>query len=239
MENHQTTEQPTATKSGFSRRDFMKVGGGALAGIAATAAGVGVGIASAKALDSSPEIMPAMGHVEADPRMCAGCRTCMAACSLNHEGICGPMYSRIKIIQPSQNIFDTTIITCKQCDSPNCLSACTTGALHVDSDTGARVINQKKCIGCMSCMKACPQYPNSPIYFDAETETCFKCDLCGGDPVCVKMCPMSVSFSEHCYPVEDHPLKFTANNDGSTPTTWEITHSPDKAALYPPEKPVQ
>lgn len=223
-------------KPGFSRRDFMKVGGGALAGIAATAAGVGIGVVSANALENAPETPKAMGHIVADPRMCAGCRTCMAACSLNHEGVSGPAYARIRVIQPAQNIFDTTIITCKQCDAANCLEACPTGALHVDEETGARVINQKQCTGCQSCVQACPQYPNSPIFFDEETQTCFKCDLCGGDPMCVKLCPMSVSFSEHCYPVEDHPLKFSAYDDEEVPTTWEITHSPDKVDLYPPEK---
>lgn len=230
------TKEMNEEKSGFSRRDFMKFGGGALAGIAATAAGVGVGVTAAHALEAPEEPKRAIGHIQADPRMCAGCRTCMAACSLNHEGVCGPKYARIAVVQPSQNIFDTQIITCKQCDSANCLAACPTGALHVDDTTGARVIDSKVCVGCQQCLEACPQYPNSPIRFDEESGTCFKCDLCGGDPMCVKLCPMSVSFSEHCYPVEDHPLKFTGADEDELMTTWDITHAPDKVDLYPPEK---
>lgn len=218
--------------SGVSRRGFLKFGSGALAGIAATAATAGLGCASAEAV----EVKKAMGHIMVNPTKCAGCRVCMAVCSLNHEGICGPAYARIRVYQPSQNIFDTTIITCKQCDNANCLAACPTGALHVDEKTGARVIDKNTCIGCQACVKACPQYPHSPIYFDTVSGTCFKCDLCGGDPQCVRCCAMSVSFSEHCFPEEDRVLRFSAKLDG--PTTLEQAMSPDRAPLPSAEKPL-
>lgn len=235
MQDNPSLKSDTEKTPGFSRRDFLKFGSGTLAGVAVAAAGAGIGVTAANSLTDEASPVKAMGHVVADPRMCAGCRVCMAVCSLNHEGSCGPEYARIRVVQPSQNIFDTTIVTCKQCDSANCLTACPTGALHVDEKTGARVINKKKCTGCKTCMKACPQYPNAPIYFDKHSGTCFKCDLCGGDPMCVKNCTMSVSFSEHCYPEEDHPLKFSADIEEAS--TWDITHAADKVALYPPEKP--
>lgn len=228
------TKTITAEASGVSRRGFLKVGTGAVAGMAAATALAGAGCAQEA---QATEIKKAMGHIETNPLKCAGCRVCVAVCSLNHEGICGPAYSRIRVYQPAQNIFDTTIITCKQCDNPNCLVACPTGALHVDDTTGARVIDQKKCIGCMSCVKACPQYPNSPIYYDTVSGTCFKCDLCGGDPQCVRNCTMSVSFSEHCYPENEHPLRFTAEVAQTWPTTWEEAHDPNREPLYPPEMP--
>lgn len=235
METKKVSEASENQKAGFDRRDFLKFGGGLVAGAAVCAAGVGVGVASADNLKGDEGPKKAIGHIETDPRMCAGCRVCVAACSLGHGEVCGPAHARIRVIQPSQNIFDTQIITCKQCDAANCLAACPTGALYVDEKTGARVINQKKCTGCLLCMKACPQYPNAPIYFDEATGTCFKCDLCGGDPKCVKFCTMSVSFSEHCYPMEDHPLKFTGVENA--PTTLELTTAADKVALYPPEMP--
>lgn len=221
-----------AAESGLSRRNFLKIGGSALAGAAVGAACAGVGVQAAHADDG---VKRAMGHIVVKTDKCAGCRVCMAVCSLNHEGVCGPAFSRIRVYQPSQNIFDTTIVTCKQCDSPNCLAACPTGALYVDEKTGARVINKEKCTGCQTCMKACPQYPNAPIYYDTNTGTCFKCDLCGGDPQCVKNCTMSVSFSEHCLPVEDHVLKFSA--DTSTTTTIELAKDPERETLPSPVKP--
>lgn len=234
MSNEKEMSMDEKTKSGLSRRNFLKMGGGAFVGAAvgAACATAGVQVAQAHADEGAK---PAMGHLVVNPDKCAGCRVCMAVCSLNHEGVSGPAYARIRVYQPSQNIFDTTIVTCKQCDSANCLAACPTGALYVDEKTGARVINKDKCTGCQTCVKACPQYPNAPIYYDTNTGTCFKCDLCGGDPQCVKNCTMSVSFSEHCLPVEDHVLKFSA--DENAKTTYELAHDPGREKLPSPEKP--
>jgi len=82
-------------------------------------------------------------------------------------------------------------VTCKQCNSPNCVQSCPLQAITIDAKTGARVIDPKKCQGLQLCIKACPQYPNSPIKFDAARKIAIKCDLCGGDPLCIKYCPES------------------------------------------------
>ena len=186
-----------------TRRDALKAVGGAAAATALT------GAVSAHADEA--EMASAIGHIEGYPEKCSGCRTCMVVCSLSHGDQCGPKKSRIRVRQISSDLFRTSITTCKQCETPMCLYACQTrgaGALHVDEVTGARVIDQERCVGCQSCVQACPQYPDSPIYYDDEAGTCFKCDLCGGDPQCLKYCPMSASWSEHVYPLEKHPLRF-------------------------------
>ncbi len=67
--------------------------------------------------------------------------------------------------------------------------ACPTEALYVDGRTGARSIDSEKCTGCGLCREACPQYPATPIMCDPERNICLKCDLCGGEPLCVKFCP--------------------------------------------------
>ena len=72
-------------------------------------------------------------------------------------------------------------------------------------------VHQTRCTGCMLCMEACPQYPNSPIRYNEEKHVCIKCDLCGGDPLCVKFCPKSVDLthiSPNIIPEEDRVLKF-------------------------------
>ena len=120
--------------------------------------------------------------------LCSGCRTCEIVCAVAHEGVASSELSRI---QWAKDIFDaciTDIMTCKQCSGPECLAACPTGALHIDEATGARVIDADVCIGCQSCLNACPATP-SRIRYDAARSICFKCDLCGGDPQCVKFCP--------------------------------------------------
>jgi Fe-S-cluster-containing dehydrogenase component len=98
----------------------------------------------------------------------------------------------------STDVYDahhTHVLYCQQCDDPKCLKACPTGALHVDDKSGARVIDQKVCIGCQTCLRACIFYSTSTsrIKYNAETKKCFKCDLCGGDPECVKRCPLGAS----------------------------------------------
>lgn len=155
----------------------------------------------------------AIGYVSYDPAHCMGCYTCMAVCSLSHEGAVWPYMARIQVDAPQLNIFNAYGFTCKQCETAECLLACTTGALHIDEATGAKVIDKDMCIGCKVCMTACPQYPNTPIRFNEEEGYCVKCDLCGGEPKCVKFCPMSLSVAPNVFPVEDHPLRFIMYSD--------------------------
>jgi Fe-S-cluster-containing hydrogenase component 2 len=70
-------------------------------------------------------------------------------------------------------------------------------AFYIDESTGARIIDSTKCTGCKLCIQACPQYPDSAIMYDPERNICVKCDLCGGDPLCVKFCPeAALSFTK-------------------------------------------
>jgi Fe-S-cluster-containing hydrogenase component 2 len=222
-------KEPKEPRS-VSRRRFlfgsgMVVGGAVAAGVAGSAlaptkveAGGGETAVASAAQDPCVQggpapLQKAMGYVSYNAANCAGCRTCMAVCSLFHDGVVNPVLSRIQIVAPVLKIFEAQGTTCKQCEGPECLYACPTGALHVDPQTGARVIDQNVCIGCQRCNKACPQYPNSPIRFNAETKKSLKCDLCGGDPQCVKFCPKSVSLTPHLYPEKDRVLKFVKTQE--------------------------
>ena len=66
------------------------------------------------------------------------------------------------------------------------MESCSTRAIHRDGATGVVVVNDKDCIGCGDCITACPLHALS---MDVEKSTVFKCQLCGGDPECVKWCP--------------------------------------------------
>lgn len=149
-------------------------------------------------------VPPSKGYLLVDTKKCSGCMACMMACSLAHEGIINPAYSRIQI---KKNVFgtfpndDIEQYVCRQCETPACLLACKVGALYVDPETGVRMIDEEKCIGCKMCMKACPYTPTR-IVWNVEAKVAMKCDLCantpywdqeggaGGKQACISACPL-------------------------------------------------
>ena len=46
-------------------------------------------------------------------------------------------------------------------------------------------VDTEKCIGCRMCVSACPF---GSMSFDETQRKVLKCDLCDGDPTCVKFC---------------------------------------------------
>ena len=133
-------------------------------------------------------VAPSKGNIAVNPEICAGCRTCEAVCSLFKEGISNPELSRIHVFKDELDGYRGEPQPCRQCVRPGCLPVCPTGALHIDAVTGARVIDEKICDGCQLCIQACAFKPPR-IRFNARKKVCFKCDLCGGEPQCVKFCP--------------------------------------------------
>ncbi|MBQ9955502.1 MAG: 4Fe-4S dicluster domain-containing protein [Eggerthellaceae bacterium] len=192
-----TADRPEA----LSRRTFLTGAGLAVAG-AAVAATMAETAHAAETAPAEAEITErvfdgqqlAIGRVVHDSDICSGCRTCEAVCTLYHEGVSGSELSRLKWDKDTMDACITDIYTCKQCAGAECMAVCPTGALHVDETTGARVIDEKKCTGCQLCMAACPCNPPM-IKYNAAKNVCFKCDLCGGDPQCVKFCPMGALLS--------------------------------------------
>jgi Fe-S-cluster-containing hydrogenase component 2 len=145
-------------------------------------------------------VPPSKGVLLVNEKMCAGCASCVYACSLSHEGVAAPHLSRIKVSNLDHEEWDNTAKPCLQCVEPLCLRYCPVGAIYVDGTTGARVIDQEKCIGCAECARHCPyrciKHPKhgcnatTPrIAYDDVLKKAIKCDLCGGDPECVKSCP--------------------------------------------------
>jgi len=135
-----------------------------------------------------------------DNERCAGCLSCMLACSLVHEGEENLSLSRIQIIQNSFGMYpeDVKASFCRQCAKPHCVEVCPTGAAYIDTAHGnARVIDHTKCDGCKRCLEACPFKPQ-PIIWDAKRKVALKCDLCfhavywseKGKQACIEVCPV-------------------------------------------------
>jgi Fe-S-cluster-containing hydrogenase component 2 len=118
-----------------------------------------------------------------DPLRCSGCRRCEIVCSIHHEGRIWPEASRIRVFMLVPGVDIPHL--CAQCGDYPCVSACPVKALSVNEDTGAVVVDREKCIGCGQCIKACPG--NIPFLHPGDGKATI-CDLCGGNPECVKVC---------------------------------------------------
>jgi len=186
--------------SNFSRRDFLVGSGAALAAYTPVAAAV----PAATAAPAKTEYAASKGYLVYDSHKCAGCTTCMLACSLVHEGIQSLTLSRIQIVQDSFGKFpyDIKMAPCRQCVTPVCVERCPVGAAYVDEENGnVRRIDSEKCIGCQTCLSACPQQPHRPVWNHMKKKS-MKCDLCldtphwkeqggiAGKQACVESCPM-------------------------------------------------
>ncbi len=128
-----------------------------------------------------------------DLARCTGCRSCEYACSFRHTGAFNRWDSKIIISQFLDDyIFIPTV--CTQCEDAYCVNVCPTKALTKNYETGVVEFDSNKCIVCKQCVIACPW---GSIKLNHTGREIIKCDLCGGDPECVKVCqPGALRFVE-------------------------------------------
>ena len=120
-----------------------------------------------------------------DVSQCTGCHQCEMACSYHHENVFNPSKSRIKIFSFPETGRNVPY-TCTQCSDAWCMQACPVDAISVNTKTGAKEVSDALCVGCKVCTIACPF---GTINYNHKSGKVDKCDLCGGDPDCVKVCP--------------------------------------------------
>ena len=58
-------------------------------------------------------------------------------------------------------------------------------AISEDDELGRVMVDYDTCIGCRSCVSICPF---GTMSFNVIDKMVFKCDLCDGDPQCVRFC---------------------------------------------------
>lgn len=121
-----------------------------------------------------------MKVLKIEPDKCTGCQNCALACSLNKFGECNPHRAAIRVIKDPFERYEVPLV-CVHCEEPVCLEICPQNA-YTDSE-GMICHDDSRCILCGMCAMFCP---NLGINFTGDE--LIKCDLCGGDPVCVKYC---------------------------------------------------
>lgn len=118
---------------------------------------------------------------------CIGCKLCQQACSGAHEGVFNPLLARLKVesyYEEGNLMVDAKV--CTLCGA--CVKVCPFDALTMDG--GKLSLDEDACKNCGICAKKCPEgviVKKSDIVKDEKVVAV--CDLCGGDPWCVKYCP--------------------------------------------------
>jgi carbon-monoxide dehydrogenase iron sulfur subunit len=124
--------------------------------------------------------------LKTDYERCTGCRLCELVCAVKHDHVSNPIRSRIRIIKwESEGIY--VPMSCQQCEDAPCVIGCPAKALSRNMDMGRVEIDYEKCIGCRTCVSVCPF---GAMHFVATDRKVIKCDLCDGDPQCVRFCDM-------------------------------------------------
>lgn len=129
--------------------------------------------------------------LRANPAACTGCRSCTLACAIFHEGQAELRRGRIRVQKNLPELAPPVFkpVFCRMCHHARCVAACPTGALVQNEETGLVGLDPALCDGCGRCVPACPF---GAIWTAGDGGRAIKCDLCGGDPVCVRYCSPGV-----------------------------------------------
>jgi len=168
-----------------------------------------------------------------DQTSCIGCHACTVACKTEHDVPLGVDRTWVKYIEkgawPDTRRF-FSVLRCNHCEDAPCVSICPTSALFT-LDDGIVDFNTASCIGCKSCMQACPY---DALYIDPQDNTAQKCNYCvhrvevGLEPACVVVCPVQAIIagdlddpdSKIARMVATEKLSQRAPEQGTKPKLW-------------------
>ena len=176
-----------SAKRGISRRIFLRNSAIVAASVPLVSM---VTVSDARAAtEATKKTVVRAKSLMVDRARCTGCHSCVFACSLHHEQHVRPSTARIHI-RRYNGLVDVPLI-CWHCADAPCVTACpVTPSRAIEKNKETNVVqftDEKRCLGasCNKCIEACPaQY----LRRHPETGKPLFCDLCGGDPQCVKAC---------------------------------------------------
>ena len=131
-----------------------------------------------------------------DASRCIGCMACMVSCTTANDVPEGLHRNWVRVRQPDVAAarpggqFQPG--ACMHCEHPTCVAVCPTGATWRNGKTGEVVLDRALCIGCGSCVRACPY---DARYLHPVKRVADKCDFCasrraqGLEPACIGTCP--------------------------------------------------
>ena len=133
-----------------------------------------------------------MKKVYVQEKWCLGCHLCEYACAFANSGQTNmskalknvKINPRIRIEEHDNVCF---AVNCRQCEKPLCLKSCISGAISLVD--GVVHIDQSKCVGCYTCVLACPYGAIMPADNGTVAQKCELCTQNGGEPACVAACP--------------------------------------------------
>ncbi|MDO9111744.1 MAG: 4Fe-4S dicluster domain-containing protein, partial [Desulfatirhabdiaceae bacterium] len=134
-----------------------------------------------------------------DRKKCIGCHSCEVQCESNKSLQPGPRLCQI--VSDGPNVVDGmprvshVLMSCFHCETPWCVAACPAGAMKKRPRDGIVYVDPLLCIGCKTCIAACPW---GSVQWDSGKCQAVKCDFCmdrvdqGLKPACVTVC------TSHC-----------------------------------------
>jgi len=184
-----------------------------------------------------------------DQRTCIGCHACTVACKTEHEVPVGQFRTWVKYVDKG-TFPDSTrefgVLRCNHCTDAPCVKICPTKSLFTRPD-GIVDFDGERCIGCKSCLQACPY---DALYIDENTHTAAKCNFCahrvdsGLEPACVVVCPthsiwvgdLDDADSGISRLIKDNPVSVRAPEQHTGPNVFYL--GADTAVLDPLVAPV-
>ena len=173
-----------------------------------------------------------------DNRTCIGCHASTVACKSEHDVPIGVNRTHVKYIEKGtypDSTREFSVHRCNHCEDAPCTTICPTYALFTRDD-GIVDFDNDRCIGCKSCMQACPY---DALYIDPNEGTAAKCNYCAHrvensyEPACVIVCPTESIISGDLddpnsaisQSVANHDVKVRKPEAGTKPNVYYIETS--------------